>query len=201
MAFTAPLALSTVCTAYGKTPKMLASLVGSVYYTSGTTGRVSTGTVVSLPVSLGNFIGKYISSIGTLPDTANYPSPSNFYEEAFAQNGTAGHGIEAHGGWNGLSYTMTSNKLVSITLNFYLNAKGTGTSYGEGTNNKYITITVDGTNYVRPEGTGSFSPTITPGSSTLAIRVQGNASNGWGDQAGADKTWNFTISNVGITPV
>jgi hypothetical protein len=192
------LSLSTVCTAYGVSPQKLASLAGSVYYTN---GGVSTGTTVFLPVNLYVFAGRYISSNGTLSNTAGYPSSGNFYEEAFAQAGTAGHGIEARGGWSGLTYTMTSNKLTSVSLNFYLNANGTGTSYGEGTNNKYITITVDGTNYVRPEGTGSFSPTIIPGSSTFKIRVQGNASNGWGDQASADKTWNFTISNVGITPV
>ena len=199
MAFASPLALSTVCTAYGKTPQSLAGLTGSVYYTNGSTGGVTGGISVSLPVSLGNFSGKYISSIGTLPNTNSYGT-GGFYEEAFAQNGTAGHGIEAHSGWSSLSYVMYSNTLISITASFYLTPVQTGTATGQGTNNPVFTFTLDGVPYVNTN-TGFYTPVITPASSTLVIRVQGNASNINGDQASADKTWNFTISNTGVNHV
>ena len=152
---------------------------------------------MSLPVSLQSFSSKYISSSGTLPNTTDYGS-GGFFEEAFAQNGTLGHGVEARAGWNTFRYTMSSNKLISISANFYLNGTGTGSgTSGVGTNSPRFTFTADGVSH-QSTSTGNYSPTIAPSSSTFTIQVQGNASNGFGDQAGADKTWSFTISSTGL---
>jgi len=184
MAFASPLDLSTLCTAYGKSPQNLASFAGSVYYTGGSTGDVSTGTTVSLPVSLGNFSGKYITSIGTLA--------GQYTQNSFA-------GIQGEMGFDNASYKLTDGKLLYLTLNLYINTRNQGAGSGAGYNSQVTQITVGG-NLIYSSGnlgvqTFNISP---PASGTLIIYVVTNISGSLG-QGSLFDTWTYSITSTGLS--
>lgn len=119
-------------------------------------------------------------------------------QEAFAQNGQAGHGVEARAGFDTVSVVYQGTVIKSITLNFYLNARGTGSSSSTGTNSPVVQIFGD--NLVTPllqEGSTGTKTVDLQNSTKFKINVSGNASNNWGDQAGASGSWTYTLKTDG----
>ena len=178
------LQLSTICDAYGKIPKNLAELTGSVYYTDGTTGGVTTGTTVSLPVSLGNFSSKYISSIGLLADQLTQNSFS---------------GIQGEMGFNTSNYILTNGKLSYLTLNLYVNVSNQGAGINAGYNNQVTQITVGGNLIYSSGNLGIQTFNINPAASgTLIIQVSTNISGSLG-QGELSASWTYNINSTGLS--
>jgi hypothetical protein len=181
-----PISLKQVCDAYNVAYNMNA-LIGNVYFDSPTDS--TTSTIIKTPVELGQFRGKYVSSTGTLQS-----------QEAFAQDGYAGHGIEARSGFNNASYTLTNGKVTNLTLNFYLNNRATGSAISGGNNSPNITILQNGISIpavLQDNTTGS--KTVIMNATTFTISVSGNASNNWGDQASASGSWSYSVTKTGVS--
>lgn len=180
---TSNLSLSTLTAAYDV--GSLTSLNGRYYY--GDTSNPATSGEINLPIKMSSFFGKYTSATGSLVN-----------QEAFAQNGVAGHGVEARCGFNSASYVLRGNIVKSLSLNFYLNSRGTGTSSSDGTNSPLIQVYENNNTLVFQENsTGTKNIPLT--ATSFRISVIGNASNNWGDQATASGSWSYTVTPSGVT--
>ena len=186
MAFILPLALSTVNTEYGNTGNNLAGLSGKVFYTSGTTGGVSTGTSVSLPVSLASFSGKFISSIGILADQSNQTT-------AFGAANT----VTCNVGFNTVSYTVRNGKITSLTLTFTQGNSYGGSAISSGNNSFGASVSVDGV--VTSCSSGTNNITGLNGQTSLVIYVTAQASNNLGIQTRATVNCVYSITPTGLT--
>ena len=177
------LKLSDVTTAYGVTS--LLNMRGKTSY--GSSSDPSTGIQVgSANVNLSSFFNRFITSSGTFGS-----------QEAFAQAGSGGHGVEARCGFNTVSYTVTNGLVTRLNLNFYLNDTKTGTAVSSGSNSPAIQIFQNGTLVFQDRSTGS--KTVTMNASTFTINVSGNASNNLGDQASASGSWTYNVITTGVS--
>ena len=188
MAFasTGPLSISTVNAAYGTALRNFGFLNGQFTYGSSTDPTTAVKIEQTSGISLGSFRGKFVQSSGTIID-----------QNAFAQDGRAGHGVEARAGFNTVAVVYQGTIIKSISLNFYLNATGTGSYSSTGTNSPVIQIYGDDlvTPLLQEGSTGTKSVNLN--SLKFKISVAGNASNNWGDQAGASGSWTYNLKSDG----
>jgi hypothetical protein len=122
-------------------------------------------------------------------------------QEEFAQAGLLGHGVEARCGFNNASCTVHDGRIYSIQFTSYLNSRGTGTSITDGTNSPVVTIYNDtiNLNHTRTYMGAHDMTFVPPGLTSVTIILEGNASNNWGDQAYARKSWTYKIAQLGIS--
>jgi len=107
--------------------------------------------------------------------------------------------VTATVGYTNLKYTVEDGVVNLLSLDFYLNASHDGSATSSGTNNPVIQVFRGDNTLVFSEGsTGSKSMRI--GSTKFRIALSGNASNNWGVQAGASKSWEYDIGNVVCNP-
>ena len=181
------LSLSTVCNAFNL-PKSLLDLQNSVYYTSGTTGGVSTAVVVTRPVYLSRFFNTFISSIGTLDDQ----SPGNQDVIYF------GYGNQSI---TNISYTMTHGVLTQLVLNWNLSSGNRNGGLGTTTNSDNLQIISNGDTIVNI-GVANRNPYVFPLSisSTLSIHISANVNNSaGGEQNSMSNTWNYNVTASGLS--
>ena len=178
--------MSTINSSYGTALRNFGFLNGKFVYASATDPTTAVKIVQASGINIGSFIGKFIQSSGSI-----------IGQEAFAQNGTAGHGVEARAGFNTVTVVYRGDIISSISLNFYLNATGTGNYSSVGTNNPVIQVYGNdiGTPLLQEGSTGT--KTVNLNSTQVKISVAGNASNNWGDQAGASGSWTYTLKTDG----
>jgi hypothetical protein len=121
-------------------------------------------------------------------------------QEAFAEAGLIGHGVEARCGFNTASCLVNDGKIVDVIFTTYLNSRGTGNSIFDGTNSPVVKVYGDMVNLkydktfmgIHRALLGAF------GVNSFTITLEGNASNNWGDQAYARKSWTYTLGPYGI---
>ena len=164
----------------------MSGLIGKSVYSS--PNDPSTGTVIGSSPQLSVFRGKYVGSGGTLAG-----------QEAFGQDGRLGHGVESRAGFNNASYTISNGKVISLSLNFYLNDRGTGSSSSSGTNSPNISIRQNGSSTPVFQDSSTGSKTVTLSATTFTISLSGNASNNWGDQASASGSWTYNVTTTGLS--
>jgi len=149
--------------------------------------NITSGVLVATPVNLTAFLGNFTSATGTLAPQA-----------AFASANVAGWGVQAVVGIRNISYTVTGNRLTSITLDFYLDANSQGNGGSVGTNSPNLYIRQNGTTqHFTSTGTRTVSLNLT-GNNTLNIEYSGNASTWNGAQAGANGQTTYRLIPNGL---
>jgi len=115
--------------------------------------------------------------------------------------GEAGHGVVARVGFRD-SWVSAGNSVPLLKLDFYLDSSDTSIiPSGHGTNSPVIQILKNGNVIFQEGSTGSKLIILDETRSSMpsfSIRLFGNASNTWGDQATAIGTWSYRFGEYGL---
>ena len=113
-----------------------------------------------------------------------------------------GHGVLVRIGYRNTTATIRNGKIVQLKLDFYLDSSDLSIlPSGHGTNSPVIQVfsgDADGViSLTLQEGT-TGTKTIEMDANYFRIRVTGNASNTWGDQASAELIKDYQVNRYGI---
>jgi len=181
--------LKTVIDSYILTPYSFANLDSKFYYTSPKDPTTAIKLLSTNSINLGNFRGKYITSIGTLASVNHSDSAARDL-----------HGVAGNIGFNGAKVKYRGDYISELSLNFYANAQHQGSAVSAGTNSEVIVITgiikEETTKYAQG-GLGVYNVIFAKETTGIIIAFQANMSNNLGLQKSFGKTLNYTIKSDG----